>query len=98
MNDDVTELVQQLTSKKSQVREATARVLGEMGDRQAVPHLTQALGDERPKVREKAASALGQLGDEQAVPHLVRALERKGQSSHVSQSAVVLWKGGGRRT
>jgi HEAT repeat protein len=73
MSSPVAERLQQLADKNRQVREEAARALGEVGDRQAVPHLIQALSDKYAKVRKAAAWALGCIGDERAAPHLVRA-------------------------
>jgi HEAT repeat protein len=57
------------------MRQAAARVLGQIGDRQAIPALIQALQDEDRDVRQAAAEALGQIGDPQAIPALIQALQ-----------------------
>ena len=51
-----------LKSKDSDVREAAAYALGEIGSKEAVPHLREALKDEYSDVREAAEEALGKEG------------------------------------
>jgi HEAT repeat protein/energy-coupling factor transporter ATP-binding protein EcfA2 len=67
-------LRQALKNEDWQIRQAAARMLGEIGDPQATPALIQALQDEEWLVREAAAWALGQIGDPQATPALIQAL------------------------
>jgi HEAT repeat protein len=57
------------------VREAIARVLGEIGDRRAVSPLISSLRDNSVHVRKNAAHALGRIGDAQAVKPLLAAIE-----------------------
>jgi len=60
-----------LESEDVQIRQFTAYLLGQAGDRRAVEPLIRALSDDHPGVRGAAANALGQLGDPIAVPHLL---------------------------
>jgi HEAT repeat protein len=66
-----------LKDKNPYVRATAAKVLGEIGDKTAVPALIKALKDENPDVRTAAAEALGKIGDKRAVPHLIKALKDK---------------------
>ncbi len=59
------------------VRKNAARVLGSLGNRQAVPVLVKALSDGEAGVRQEAAHALGLLGDESALPALYELLGRE---------------------
>ncbi len=56
-------------------RVRAALLLGEAGDRRAVPALIEALGDQVPLVRQDAARLLGRVGDRRAVEPLVKALQ-----------------------
>jgi HEAT repeat protein len=70
----LTELVQALDDKRSQVREGAVRGLSEMAE-EGIPHLVQALGDSSKQVRKRAASILGQRGNKQAVPYLLQVVK-----------------------
>jgi len=59
------------------VREAAAEALGEIGSKEAIPHLREALKDKDRDVRKAAAKALGEIGSKEAVPHLRKALKDK---------------------
>ena len=59
------------------VRKNAARVLGSLGNRQAVPTLTEVLSDPEAEVRQEAAHSLGLLGDEAALPALYELLGRE---------------------
>jgi HEAT repeat protein len=61
--------------KHSHVRQWTADILGELGDRRAVQPLIESLQDEAPNVRRSVALALGQLGDGRAVHPLIGCLQ-----------------------
>jgi epoxyqueuosine reductase len=65
---------------RSGILRNAAIVLGNSGDRRAVPALIDALADEEPLVREAAAWALGQLGGEQAVAALQSLAARSGEN------------------
>ena len=66
--------------KRSGLLRNAAIVLGNSGDRRAVPALIDALADEEPLVRDAAAWALGQLGGEQAVAALQSLAARRGEN------------------
>jgi HEAT repeat protein len=66
-------LMATLEDENWSVREAAARVLGEIRDVAAVPGLVKALRDEDGRVRGTASGALGALG-EPAIPGLIDAL------------------------
>lgn len=58
-----------------QVRSAAAQVLGQIGDRSAVPLLVHALGDKEAEVRGSAAEALSKIGGEETARYVVTALD-----------------------
>jgi HEAT repeat protein len=68
---DIDGAISLLESDDVQIRQFTAYLLGQAGDRRAVEPLIRALSDDHPGVRGAAANALGQLGDPIAVPHLL---------------------------
>ncbi|MHA1683559.1 MAG: HEAT repeat domain-containing protein [Promethearchaeota archaeon] len=56
------------------VRQKCLEILGEIGNKNAVPHMVPYLHDANPLVRETCAYALGQIGDKQAVMYLIAIL------------------------
>lgn len=74
------------------------RALGEVGVREALPHLLAALRDPDPEVRTTAAGALGPLGDPDAVAALAPWLEDAGRTAdervYAAYSLALLEKGG----
>lgn len=66
--------LQDLLSEEPTWRASAASLLGELGDKRAVPALITALGDKEKSVRREVASALGNLEDKRAVPVLVNTL------------------------
>jgi HEAT repeat protein len=52
-----------------------ARILGDVGDRRAVPNLVEALRTDDEAVGDAVLSALGRLGDPAALPWIVAAAE-----------------------
>jgi HEAT repeat protein len=73
---DVKGLIKALSYQKDgSVREKAARVLGEIGDAQAVEPLITALKDGDVVVRRAAVEALGQSGDAGVVEPLITALK-----------------------
>ena len=63
------------TSNSEKVRYNAARILGEMGDSEAVEPLIDVLkNDKNGSVRLYAARALGELGDSKATEHLIESL------------------------
>ena len=79
----VTGLIQMMgdsgyTEEVDSLRAEAACVLGELGDRRAVPVLIEALGERyKDEVFRAATQALGDIGDREAVPALVRVLEKR---------------------
>ena len=67
--------IESLRDKNPDIREATARELGEAGDKSAVPALIEALNDGNSGVRLTVAEALWKIGDKSAVPALIEALK-----------------------
>lgn len=57
-------------------RKNAARMLGQIGNREALPALVEALKDPFDGVRMESARALGVLGDERAFPALYDISER----------------------
>lgn len=63
-NTQAVSLIEQgLQDKNVQVRQTSAYTLGEMGAKDAIPHLKAALQDSSPEVSFTAAKALWNLGD-----------------------------------
>ena len=58
-------------------RRQAAQVLGEIGDRRALPSLLAAANDPSRDVRYAVIQALGEIGDETATPVLVEALKSR---------------------
>jgi phycocyanobilin lyase subunit alpha len=58
------------------LRRNSAKALGKLGDRRAVPSLITCLSCSDYYVRESAAQALGKLGDRTAIPPLMQLLDR----------------------
>ncbi len=57
------------------LRRNSARALGKLGDRRAVPALLECLSCPDYYVREAAVQALGMLGDAVAIPHIMGLLQ-----------------------
>jgi HEAT repeat protein len=73
-------LMEELKDWRTQVREASAMLLGKIGDVQAVEPLILALKDSDYDVRWDAAEALGGIGDARAVDPLIQALKDRSGS------------------
>jgi prepilin-type processing-associated H-X9-DG protein len=74
-------------------RRHAIRALGELGDKQAVPHLIAALKDDHPNIRVSAVRALGAIGEVSTLPALTEALKDKSRTkvnapTTVSEAAV----------
>jgi len=63
-----------LSNEKALIRKSSAKYLGLIGDRRAIPYLLKALKDEEPQVRAEACNALGLLGDESVKEYLENVL------------------------
>ncbi len=59
-------------------RKIAADILGDIGDRAAVPALVKCLQDPDENVRAAAGEALGMLGDSSVAPHLAELLRQDG--------------------
>lgn len=68
-------LVERLEAESPELRQASAGVLGEIGDRRALPALTARLSDADPNVRAAAADALGRIGGPEAIAALLAAVD-----------------------
>ena len=80
-------LIAVLQDKNStpEMRAASARTLGMIGDKRAIKALTLVLRDERYFVRQQAAFALGQMGDSA----VVLLLEMAGSSAPSTREAAI---------
>jgi HEAT repeat protein len=76
----VSQLIAALSDSDVRAREHAARVLGEIGDIQAVEPLNDALRDKEVSVRGHAAEAMGKICDVRAVEPLIGALRDKESS------------------
>lgn len=90
----IPDLIQQLSSNDSAVRQQTAQQLGNLGvaARKAVPALSKALRDPYPKVRTRAAKALAAIGVP-AVPALIVALKDPAIKNHAQIANALAWIG-----
>jgi len=75
-----------LNDKYSEIREAAAKALAEIGNQQAIEPLIRALKDEDSDVRWKAAGALAEIGGQQVVELLIQTL--KDEDSDVRRCTV----------
>jgi len=66
-----------LDDEKPEVRIASAKLLGMLGDKQAADALLGRLADKNSRVREAAVEALCRVGDEKTVEVLIEKLEDK---------------------
>jgi len=69
-------------------RRHAIRALGELRDKQAVPHLIVALKDDHPNIRVSAARALGAIGDASALLALEQALKDKTETKANTPTTV----------
>lgn len=67
-------LLRLLESQEASVRLTAIRKLGELGDKQAIPHLTAQLDHSDPLIQSEAVIALGRLGATETVPRLLNLL------------------------
>jgi HEAT repeat protein len=77
-------------------RSGAAFVLGEIGDKSAVPALIKALGDEYMEVKMKSAIALGKLGDKKAVDPIIAAM-KEGNYDMKTAGVIALCKIGDKK-
>ncbi|HSN93025.1 MAG TPA: HEAT repeat domain-containing protein [Anaeromyxobacteraceae bacterium] len=71
----VAPLVERLGAEEADLRQASAWVLGQIGDRRTVPALAARLADGDPNVRAAAAEALARVGGGEAAGALLAALD-----------------------
>jgi hypothetical protein len=88
------ELLRDLASKDSSVRDHAMRVLAARGDREAVPALVDRLRDPDPAARERVVGALAQLRDPRAVKGLVELAHRR-DAPYVAEMARIIGDIGG---
>ncbi len=62
----LTTLLTELSSNQPELRYEAANACGELGAKEAVPHLTGLIEDEDVQVQEAAIKALGEIGSEEA--------------------------------
>ena len=86
---DLDGMLAALKNKRREVRSETARALGHLGDRRAVPSLVEALHDPDPVVRRHASRAVGEIGDASALPPL-RQLLRDESPDVVKEAAEAI--------
>jgi HEAT repeat protein len=77
----VAAVAQGLASSAAETRIASAEILGQIGDRRAVPLLGSRLSDPDANARAAAAEALGKLGGEDAVAALQLAAQVRGDGA-----------------
>ncbi len=88
------ELVKDLSSPESAVRDHAVRVLADRGEKSAVPALVGRLRDPDPEVAERTIGALAQLRDPRAVPALIDLAHRR-EGPYVANLAHVVGDIGG---
>lgn len=59
------------------LRKQIVDILGNIGDKQAIPHLIESLSDPDENVKSAAAENLGKIGDDEAVTSLTGALKKE---------------------
>lgn len=81
-------LIETLKSEDSFVRVKTARTLGEIRDKRAIPGLARILEDRQEylDIRSQAAEAIGNIGSKTAIPPLVKVLENKHECLEIRTS------------
>jgi HEAT repeat protein len=77
-------LVDRLGAEDADLRLASARVLGQIGDRRTVPALAARLADPDPNVRAAAAEALARVGGGEAAGALLAALDSDDETLRLS--------------
>ncbi|HTP26818.1 MAG TPA: HEAT repeat domain-containing protein [Anaeromyxobacteraceae bacterium] len=88
------ELIKDLSSPDASVRDHAVRVLGDRGDRAAVPALLARLRDPDPEVAERAVGALAQLRDLRSVPDLIELAHHR-DGEYVANLAHIVGDIGG---
>ena len=72
---NVSGCIKDLESEIPDIRSESAWLLGNSGDKRAVPALIKALGDKDSSVRWSAAKSLGKLGDKRAFTPLIQIIK-----------------------
>jgi tetratricopeptide (TPR) repeat protein len=83
----VEKLIKTMDNPNSYIRSTTATLLGDIGDKSAVPSLLTALSSDDFDLRKNASISLGKIGDTQAVPKLIELL--KDNEGEIVHSAIV---------
>jgi HEAT repeat protein len=76
----------------SEVRALACQMLGQIGDKVAVPALIEQLEDTTSDVRKAACTALGQIRDPSAVPALIACLDQRDISQPAANALVQIGK------
>ena len=79
-------LVQRLENRDPKIRREAARMLGDLGDRRAVPPLGKLVKDLDEETRFRAVEALASLVDRQAIPFFAEAT--RDPSRRVKKTAI----------
>ncbi|MFZ3063802.1 MAG: HEAT repeat domain-containing protein [Nitrospirota bacterium] len=79
-------VIEEITKGNEVVREAIARILGDIGNKKSVNHLILLIGDENGHVRQTSALALGRIGDAAASKALIDLLND--EYPNVQEAAV----------
>ena len=80
-DDPVLDNIERLRTGGGYVSARSAEILGNLGDRRAVPALIQALGSSDIVLRMEAAMALMKIRDPSAVPALIEAMQKSDPST-----------------
>jgi HEAT repeat protein len=77
-----------LKSKNDSVRRKSARLLIEMGDKQAIPLIINVLNDQNAKVRNSVAYSLGLSEDSKPIQPLMNLLRNKHEQEDIRLTAI----------
>jgi HEAT repeat protein len=86
--DDVLHEIANLRDPASGIRSASARNLGKMGDRRAVPALIAALNNADPRLQDSVVRALAELKDPRAIEPLID-MTGKGADAPAADIAIL---------
>lgn len=86
-------LEEHLQSPEATVRKRIAKLLGDMGEHKAVPHLVSLTVDPDSGVRYEAVEALRKIGDSRAVDALIRCLSDESHEVRCGAVQALRWAG-----